>query len=275
MSEGRGRDWRAWLAGLVFLGLVAGALLLAKREEPAPVASPALPREHPPVRPSVGQPPPPLGRAELIAAINQAASHSAGGEPPDRTLLAGRRFALNLPFGCAGPVPNLAEVRSGWTYDDETQTLRVKVSPEQWALEAFPQALTQGMAIEAAEGFWIERPWTSCEACPAVAVKGVAAEPARQTLAIVEIFLPDARRAARRGGRPYEAVQTIPLSAIALDDGLRLRVEGRLVARGDAPPTGCWSESPQLRPVCIVRVQFERVAITDASGARILADWKN
>lgn len=223
----------------------------------------------------VPQPPPPLGRADLIEAVHQAASRYAAGDPPSVPLLAGRRVALSLPFGCNGPAEDLSEVQSGWTYDAETGALRVKVEPQDWSAAPFIAATAGATTVEAAEGFWIERPWTAAEIC----ARGTAAtseqSPSRETLALVELFEPGTKRADRRSGRAYQTVETIEQGEIALDQGLRLRVEGRLVALGDGPPIGCWSEGPSVRPVCVVRVRFDRIAITDATGNLTLADWKD
>jgi len=276
MSEGRAAGWRAWTAAAVFLALMIGGLILTRKDDqpPPPPAAPA-PAEPVVTRPSVPEPPPPLGRADLIEAANLAASRYAAREPASVALLAGRRFVLNLPFGCEGPAEDLAELRSGWTYDPESRTLRAKVEPQVWTEAPFVQAIAQGATFEAAEGFWIERPWTGAETCPPNAGIPVEAPPSRETLALVELFEPDAKRAERRSGRAYQAVQTVHPGDVPLDQGLRLRVEGRLAAFGDGPPIGCWSETPNLRPICAVRVRFDRVAITDATGSRIFAEWKN
>ena len=274
MAEHNAPAWRAWAAGAAFVGLLAGGLLVLRNEdEPPPPARPATPEPPVATRPVAPQPPQPLTRGELIRAVSRAADEYAAGTAPTVDLLAGRRLALTIPFGCGGPVEDLTEVRSGWSYDAETGTLRAKVEGEDWTAAPFIAATARGLTVEAAEGFWIDRPWTSAETCPPGAAVPAELSPIRQTLALVELFEPGTKRADRRSGRAYQAVETVKPGEIALDQGLRLRIEGRLVGLGDGPPIGCWSESPALRPVCVVRVRFDRIAITDAAGTRALAEW--
>jgi len=266
--------WRAWLAGAVFLALAIGGLLITRRAEaPTPAASPTPVASPSPQAARLPQPPPPLGRAELTEAAELAASRYAAGEAIPNTVLAGRRFILSLPFGCSGPVADLAEVQSGWTLDEDGRTLRAKVLPEELTETALMTATAGGAQVEAAEGFWIDRPWRLAETCPAAASKD--AVPDRQTLALVELYEPGAQRARRRGGRAYTAVQPVGAEPLDLSAGLRLRIEGRLAPIADGPPIGCWSESPAQRPSCLISARFERIAITDASGARVLAEWND
>lgn len=268
--------WRAWLASGVFIALLAGGVLISRPTEPgAPSAQPTpAPKSTAPAS-TIAQPPPPLKRADLIRAAELAASRYAAGEPPQNTVLAGRRFVATLPFGCAGPVADLKATTSGWTLDEETGTLRAKVVPETFTEAPHLEPIAGGAAFEAAEGFWIDRPWSLTEACPPGSAGPSSAPPDRQTLALVEFFGPGTQRARRREGRAYEAVKPIQADQAGLSQGLRLRVEGRLAPIGDAPPIGCWSETPQQRPTCVISARFERIAITDASGTRIFAEWSS
>jgi hypothetical protein len=266
--------WRAWLAGAVFLALVIGGLVITRRPAPpSPAEAAASPSAAAPQAVALPQPPPPLGRAELIDAADLAASQHAAGEPAPSTVLAGRRFAMNLPFGCEGAAVDLAAQPNGWTLDEQRNTLRVKVTPEVLTESPVLRAVEGSAQIEAAEGFWIDRPWTRTENCPPAVTAGAEMTPDRQSLALVELFGPGSKRSHRRGERGYEAVQAIEPGKIDLRAGLRLRVEGRLAAIGDGPPIGCWSESPQQRPTCLISARFERIAITDATGDRVFAEW--
>jgi hypothetical protein len=274
MAEQGAPGWRAWTAGAAFVALLIGGLLIVQTEdEPVPPVTPPTPEPPVATRPIVPQPPQPLSRGELIRAVAQAVDNYAADKPLNVELLAGRRFTINLPFGCGGPAEDLAEVQSGWTYDAETGALRVKVEPQDWTEAPFIAATAGGTTVEAAEGFWIERPWTAAESCPPRAAASAEPPTPRETLALVQMFEPGTKRADRRSGRAYQAVETVEPGEIALDQGLRLRIEGRLVALGDGPPIGCWSDNPNLPPICTVRVRFDRIAITDASGTRTLADW--
>lgn len=261
--------WRAWLAGAVFLALVIGGLLMTRRTEPPAAVEPAAPLPAPKAI-ALPQPPPPLGRSDLIDAANLAASSYAAEQPLPNTVLAGRRFALSLPFGCDGAAPDLNEQASGWTLDEDQRTLRVKVTPEVLTYSPLLAAVAGGAPIEAAEGFWIDRPWSRAEACPPTTDR-LDSVPDRQSLAIVQLSEPGAQRSRTRGQRAYQAVQSV--EGLDLSAGLRLRIEGRLAALGDKPPIGCWSESPGQRPSCMISARFERIAITDASGDRVFAEW--
>jgi hypothetical protein len=225
-----------------------------------------------------------LSRGDLIDAAALAASSTASGDQRPASDLPGRRFALSIPFGCSGPTANLKEAATGWSYDADKGTLRVKATPQVWTEAPILKAIAPGVAFEAAEGFWIERPWQRSETCPAdVAAPQPGPSPSptatpasiRQTLGLVELFEPGAKREERRNGRAYEAVQNIGPGDIALDHGLRLIVEGRLVALDKDKAIGCWSPSPDRRPVCLIRVRFDRIAITSPTGDHVLAEWKN
>ena len=273
MTEEPPSSWRPWAAAGSFVVLLVTGLLVSRgdrQQPPAPArtataaASPVAPR-------IVPQPRPALTRAELIDAAARVAGSAASGTTPPATDLPGRRFVLRLPFGCAGQAEDLKTTEAGWTYDEASQTLRAKVQPQAWTNAPLLAAVASGVDYEAAEGFWIDRPWQRSETCPV----GVSAEtaPARQTLAVIELFEPGTKRAERRSGRAYEAVRNIAPEAVALDKGLRLVIEGRLAQFADGRSIGCWNEAANLRPVCAIRARFDRVAITDASGEHLLAEW--
>jgi hypothetical protein len=298
MTDRRTSGWRAWAAAGIFVGLVvAGVLLTRPAPEPAPkpVATPAPT----PILPTIPQPLPPLSRADLIDAASRAASSFASGEQRPASDLPGRRFALNIPFGCGGPTEDLKKASTGWSYDADKETLRVKVTPEVWTEAPILKRIAAGVAFEAAEGFWIRRPWQRSDLCPAeVATPQPIPSPSgsptpapgpmpvpeaipstippvRQTLGVVELFEPGTKREERRNGRAYQAVQKLAPGEMALDRGLRLVAEGRLVALDKDKAIGCWSPSPDRRPVCLIRVRFDRIAITGPTGEHILAEWKS
>lgn len=283
-------SWRTWTAAGIFVALVAAGVVITRpaAETPPAEAPKAAPTATPIVPAIVPRPLLPLTRADLVDAAAQAASRFASGEPAPASELPGRRFVLNLPFGCDGPAADLKAVPTGWSYDQDSGTLRAKVTPETWTDAPVLKAIAGGAAFEAAEGFWIARPWQRSETCPA---KAAAPQPsptatatpvptatpgaARQTLGLVELFEPGAKRQERRNGRPYQAVQTVEPGELPLDRGLRLVVEGRLVALAEGQAIGCWSPSPDQRPVCLINVRFDRIAITGPTGDHLLAEWKS
>ena len=295
MTNRRTSGWRAWAAAGIFVGLVvAGVLITRPAPKPAPAPTPTATAE--PILPAVPTPLPPLSRADLIAAAERAASSVAAGETRPASDLPGRRFALSIPFGCDGPAAALKQAATGWSYDADKGTLRVKATPQVWTDAPLLKVIAAGVDYEAAEGFWVERPWQLSETCPArspapgpspspipasassptpLPSPSATPLPVRQTLGLVELFEPGTKREERRNGRAYEAVQKLAPGEIALDRGLRLVVEGRLVAFDKDKAIGCWSASPDERPVCLIRVRFDRIAITGPTGEPVVAEWKS
>ena len=287
-------SWRTWTAAGIFVGLVVAGIVITRPvdETPTTQAPKATPTAAPIVPAIVPRPLLPLTRADLIDAAAQAASRFASGEPAPASDLPGRRFVLNLPFGCSGPAPDLKKAATGWSYDAEDGTLRAKVTPEVWTEAPVLKTIAAGVAFEAAEGFWIERPWQRSETCPAKAAgpepspsptptasplptSTAPLSPARPTLGLVELFEPGAKREERRNGRAYQAVKTVEPGALPLDRGLRLVVEGRLIALANGQAIGCSSPSPDQRPTCMINVRFDRIAITGPTGEHMLAEWKS
>jgi hypothetical protein len=281
MSEPRQFRWRTWAAVLLLILLpVLGYLVIRsdaspdnqRRVKKAPAAQTA---PAPPPAPSPA--PTAVERRQLIEAAARAASAYAAGQPPssENMLLAGRRFILRLPFGCAGAAPEPDALGSaGWHYDLETQTLRAQVTPQVWT-EAPWAAAAASQPFEAAEGFWITRPWSFAETCPAPS-PGSAEQPSSpETLGIARFFEPGSRRSARRNGEAYSFSRKVPPGQAPGPQGLRLLIEGRLSVDPSRSPVGCWAASPDQRPICIFNARFDRVAITDASGERVFAEWKD
>jgi hypothetical protein len=221
----------------------------------------------------------------------------------DDSELAGRRFTLRLPFGCTGPTAADSQAPMRWSYESEGQTLRVSVAPNVWTDAEPVREAARGLDYEAAEGFWIERPWLRTGECPVVpqpsllasassdtvgdnqvvAATGLATEQvgapasqlaeARRTLALVELFKPGSRRAARRNGKPYTVVAKLSPSDIDLTLGLRVIVTGRLVPFGSGAAIACRGSDVNERPLCLISAEIDGVTITDASGERILGEW--
>lgn len=106
-----------------------------------------------------------LGRADLIK-LGEAAADAAASELPMPEAIeaaSGRRFRLFLPFGCHGPAAPDSNAPLRWQLDKESSTLRLHVAPTTWTVADWWQAPPVG--LEALEGFWIARPWSSRETC--------------------------------------------------------------------------------------------------------------
>jgi hypothetical protein len=62
-------------------------------------------------------------------------------------------------------------------------------------------------------------------------------------------------------------------AAAAPVGGFRLVLEGRIV-EGPSGAVACRSDDPDRRPVCLVRVEFDRVAIEGAAG-EMFGEWRS
>jgi hypothetical protein len=129
---------------------------------------------------------------------------------------------------------------------------------------------------ESIEGFWVARPWTSSEDCPpagaAPASGQLPAASADQTLGIGQFFMPEDSRVGRRDGRAYEAVQSVAREALELKRGLHLRLRGKLTRAPGAGPVLCRALS-HTRPVCLVAVTLDEVAVLNPATGAALATW--
>jgi hypothetical protein len=283
MEEPSPRSSRLALAGALLAAIAvggAGFLLGRSTSErpPAAIAPPvAGPAPKPAPEPVVGGV---LGRADLIALAAAAADAAAAGREPGPGIAQadGRRFELRLPFGCDGPSGEGDAAPMRWRYDPKDQALRIAVEPSAWTAPDWWPADGAG-DVEAVEGFWVERPWTSSEACPqggdrpapggteAVTLPG-------QTLAVGQIFLADSGRGGRRDGKPYEAVVRVAEDRLDPSGGFRLRISGRIARAGNAGPVHCRQPAgPEQRPICLVSVVVDEVAVENPASGETLATW--
>ncbi len=210
-----------------------------------------------------------LGRAELLGVVAEAASAAAAGSPVPAAAagLGGRRFTLRLPFGCFGPAP---ESGAGYVHDPEKGTLKVTVRPEAWTDAPWASDLVGSAETESIEGFWLRRPWLTAEACPAT--RGEAAvESSPETVGLARVFQEGGSRLPRRGGRAYEVTEKVAQGDSPVD-GFRLVLQGRIAAPAEGAPVRCRSEHPDRRPLCLVIVEVDSVALEDARGRR-LGEW--
>lgn len=271
-------------AAFVGLGLL---LVQCDRDRviaPAPVPE-AVPAVDIAVRPL--SPPPPLGRAELIAGLAQSASVFAAGSTvagPDP--LVGRSFSLKLPFGCGGPaVTNEAgDGMAQWQWGTDQTTMRLSMTPGDWIASPLvagavvvEDGTSPARAWEAVEGFWIARPWLATESCPTASLSSsIGAPPSPQSVGIVSVFAEGGSRLDRRNGRAYEhtirAEGDTPLAPPP--GGFALRLEGRIVGFPDGRASRCVAYSPDQRPTCVAAVQLDRVAFEAASTGSTLAEWR-
>jgi hypothetical protein len=278
MHEPGIRTSRLAIAGGLVAATVLGAAgfvigrTTAPHPEPAPRASVAVPTPAPtPANDGI------LRRAELIALAASAADALTLGEEgrgPDGAA-AGQRFELVLPYGCSGPDESGPTMR--WHYDEGAQTLRVTVEPTSWTPEQW--GLAEPARFEVAEGFWIDRPWSSSEACPpsaaAVASGTEAAALPGQTLAIAQFFTDETDRHARRNGRPYETVKRVPAGAFDGSRGFLLRITGRIEEVPGGGVVHCVQPAGAgQRPVCAIGARMDEVAIENPATGDVVASWR-
>lgn len=261
-----------WRPGAAALALVLSSACTPASESPE---RPPAPRPKTPVASPILATPPPMGRAGLLAAAGQAASATAAGAryPGAVRALDARRFVLRLPFGCWGPGP--ADARLGYTVDAARGVLRLTARAETWTDAPFAAPLSAGQTVESVEGFWVSRPWTVSETCPAPSpAQAVDAPPYPETFGVAQVFAKDGSRLLRRGGRPYETTVKLAEGEPPGVGGYRLVLEGRLAGGPDHRPIVCRSDHPDRRPTCLARVELDRVAFEDAGG-KTLAEWRS
>ncbi|QDP18910.1 hypothetical protein [Sphingomonas xanthus] len=281
-------------------GYIIGRDSVEKQPPPAVEVPRPQPMPTPPITEAV------MGRADLIALAADAADQAAGGvQVADWRV--GRRFLLRMAFGCDGPVEKIET--SGWSYNAEDQSLRVRVAGADWTETPWVQQRLGDLPVDSIEGYWLPRPWTSSETCPppapvpapvpapaagdadgsgeagkkdahAAAVPAgappKALSPARtSSLGIATFSDPDASRVGQRRGRPLEIVQRVPPEQVPQSGGLQLVIEGRIAAiPGGRESVLCQSAGPYLRPTCLVATAIERVAVVNPGDGKVLGEWR-
>lgn len=239
-----------------------------------------LPRVVPAPSPPPAAPAPALTRNDFLDAAARAASdYAAGQSSPEAGALAGQRFSIRIPFGCAGPsVDGNADAGIGhWTWGPERKTIELTMAPADWKNSAMIAQAGAGATWEAIEGFWVARPWISSEHCPTV--KGdplqteVAASP--QTLGIAAVFEAGGSRIGRREGRAYQfTVRSKDNAPIAAPErGYRLLLEGRMERFPEGRALECRAAGTDVRPVCVAAARLDRVAFETVDGD-VLAEWR-
>ncbi|WP_337848244.1 hypothetical protein [Sphingomonas sp.] len=227
-----------------------------------------------------------VGRSDLLAAAAASADEVAAGNslPKSNLQLTNRSFELRLPFACDG---GILGKWGEWSFDQKTRVLRVTFRPQNWGDDPIFNRIAAGAAYDAAEGFWIERPWTRAEQCPTPEPSPasttipesrtnpapVATESAENSLALVQYFSPDASRTLRRGNRPYTYTAKLAAAGQTPPRALRVKLVGRISGFADGQPIHCVVEAPSKPPTCGIAVDFTRVSLEDAVTGEDLAGW--
>lgn len=289
------------------LALAAALPLLTWCQRPPEPAAPADPAPPPTVVLDST-----LNRAALLAALTEAGTALADGQVRDAALT-GRTVSVRLPFGCGGEAAVASEagglprlVRNA----DESLTLTV--TPEDLGASALVPATREGAVDkwEAVEGFWIARPWSGLDACPASAavaapapelapspaqtaiktpaegktteakvVDDVAAPPIVQperSAGLAAVFETGGSRLGRRQGQAYVHVirGEKGVAPTPAPGGYALRLEGRLTAFADGKAVHCVQQDAESRPVCIAALRLDRLAFEDGATGALLSEWR-
>ena len=282
MREPNARTSRLAIAAGVtaFLAVGGGGFLLGRVTAPHRAADLPPPPTSPPPK---AVPPPDLpgiwGRADLLTLAARAADAAASGDPPppDVDAAVGQRLDLALPFGCAGPVAGESDAAMRWRYDADDGTLRIRAVPTRWRARDWALPDQAG----GAEGFWIDRPWSSRDSCPLHAVPRAAAESVmdegpEKILAVGEFGEAGIDDDLRPKDRAFERIIRIGPEELDASRGFRLRLIGRIAAAPGGGPVRC-APPPRadMRPKCIVAIALTEVRLENPTHRAPLAVWEN
>jgi hypothetical protein len=292
MHEPSPRTSRLLVAGaaLAIVLLGGGGFLLGRSSVPEAPPAVVVPSPPPVVRPTLPAKPVVrvLARSDMISIANAAADAASSGQTPPESVksAAAEQFEIYLPFGCDGPAPADSNAPFRWRYDADTSSLRISVAPVSWEPGEWLRqpsgdsgASEPPTKSEAIEGFWISRPWSSLETCESGAARtapqGIdAVTLPGQTLGLAQIFSDEDSRIGRRAGKPYEAVIRMDEKDLNIESGLRVRLRGRISRfPGDLPVRCRQPAGKDQRPVCLVAVTFDDVAVDNPVTQQVMATW--
>lgn len=245
-----------------------------------------------------------MDRAALLTAVSAAASDYAAGvdDRQAQGALDGKRFEFRIPFGCVGdvgtPDHNLKlVVRPGSKAYEASATLDIGLSdvmaffpePEAKPAAGADNAVVANEAqpaaphIEAAEGYWIGRPWMLGAQCPATALAEAASDedaaappspaPPQPTVGIVQYYGAADSRVGLRGGKPLTKVQPISASKAPPSAGAVFLIQGRLRHWPTGKVILCRGDAAAARPQCLISATIDRMAFQRADNGATIAEW--
>jgi hypothetical protein len=284
-DKSRSRDRKYFYIAPLVIALVMAVLVgvIVMHQPPVPQPVKAPPRTITaklPAKPPVASTAPVL-RAELLATAQRAASDYAAGNrfSSDRDALKGRRFFLQLPFGCNGAEGIMLNPQVTVSYDAAQSSLTLTAQPGMWSSLPVMQPLLDAGKAEAVEGFWVPRPWTASEACPpadSAPLPAISTPPTAQTVGLAQIFTPGSSRTMRHGEHPYSLTRKLTAADMdMLSHSYHLILEGIISGYPDGQALHCWNEAPDHHPICVFAVTLDRVAFRDAVTGKLLANWSD
>jgi hypothetical protein len=268
----------------VVAAAASGLLLQSCDREAAPAAemeAPVEPLVSAPLQPVT--PEPALDREALLAAVAKAASDYAAGAPwSGSDPLVRRTFDISIAFGCRGaeapPADDVEDGLARWSWGADLKTVRLSLIPADWSQSDLLMGSAGSVPWEAVEGLWVARPWMTTDGCPVAPTGPLASGPVSaspETVGLAAVFEQGGSRLGQRNGRAY--AHTVrhegDAAAVALREGYRLRLQGRITAFPDGRAIHCRSTNRRQRPVCVAAVQLDQVAFRTAAG-ETLSEWR-
>lgn len=233
-----------------------------------------------------------MDRAELLGALDRAASAYASGQVDEQESLPGRRFLIRQAMGCHAPLMAGSDAPQGvgvLMKIENAPDLKLTLSPADWTSLLVRQ---EGAGEwEAAEAFWLAWPWLRTEGCPKQPLSAIKHASVRDTGAtnldieaagfpshtagLISVFEVEGSRLKRRMGRAYEYTLRGNGKVPPVEDaeGYRLVLEGRIAAFTDGRSIQCRAEDSDKRPTCVAAIHLERVAFETATGQK-LREWR-
>lgn len=278
MHEPSARASRIAIAAGVAAFIIAGGggFLLGRASAPQIVSpAPVSPPVPPPVPLSPPEPPRIWGRAEMLELADRATDAFASGKalPEEMAATVGQRFDFVIPFGCDGPSPGDSDATMRWRYDEEEGVLRLHVMPDTW------QGADWGLPDEGephgARGFWVPRPWSSSDDCPARDKAAQSPSPPSQTLALAQ-FQQGGEKDFWRTERPLQKTVRMAPEDFDASRGFRLRLIGRIDQVPGNGPVHCRQPlGSGQRPECVLAMALHEIRLEDGAGGPPLAIWED
>ena len=249
------------------LAAVALAMALAAcgRQPAAPAGNSATNTTAGDVTPVLPTAKPGLDREQLVIAAMRALTSAALGRDDGEAQkpLRGRDFTLKLRFGCPGVT---ADPARSWTYDEEKQTLRVRVSADLAAQEV-PASDLLLSGYEGVAGFTLGTPLLLSPGCPAAPYAAIGE--GGPTIALAQLFTAQDSRV-QRPQHAYELTKAAE-PAEKPTQGLDLVVSGRLAELRDGRAIHC--AAADGAPTCLISAQIDHVAIENPADGTVLGQW--